>query len=517
MYGVPLTGEALKGTRSHWMARGACNNEFHRMRWLAIAFWWVCIPAGAWSQETPLADLEEGFRQQEARIQELEQGQGSASPASQNAEANLEERLQQLEMRLLQVEDSAGQLRSDLESSFLESPSTESLRSSTGRVHLDYWGFPGDSPAANLLENGNPSSSVEDRFELRRIRFGIRGQVPPKNVSYQLDLEFSGIEQIGIRDAWIGLDDHFLFRTVRFGNQKRPYGLDQLNSSNFMVFMERPLILEAVDDPNRRLGIQSFGSTDDKRLNWRYGVFNLVTIEELGVIESNRYQGELAGRLATTAWYQNEGRDYLHLGIATSFGFPGGGISETTADYRTRPEARTGSVWYNTGRIGGTQATQLLAGEIVFNRGAFQTGAEYVNSWVQRETDAGPNVRFHGGYGYASYFLTGEYLPWNRDLGILGRVEPLHNFSGDRRGGCRGWGAWQIAARLSMADLNESDIHGGRGKSATFALNWYWNSHTRMQFNYIVGSIHDRAYPAPSDAQASGDYQIIGTRLMIDY
>ena len=499
------------------MARGAGNNEFHRIRWLVIALWWGCIPAGALSQETALTELEEGLRQQEARIQELEQDQQSASPVSQNAAANLEERLQQLEMRLLQVEDSAGQLRSDLESSFLESPSTESLRSSTGRVHLDYWGFPGDSPAANLLENGDTHSSVEDRFELRRIRFGIRGQVPPKNVSYQLDLEFSGIEQIGIRDAWIGLDDHFFFRTVRIGNQKRPYGLDQLNSSNFMVFMERPLILEAIDDPNRRLGIQSYGASDDKRYNWRYGVFNLVTIEELGVIESNRYQGEFAGRLATTAWYENRGQDYLHLGVATSFGFPGGGISETTADYRSRPEARTGRTWYNTESIGGTQATQLLAGEIVFNRGAFQTGAEYINSWLQRDTEAGPNVRFHGGYWYASYFLTGEYLPWNRDLGILGRVEPHRDFSGDRNRGVRGWGAWQIAARFSMADLNESDIHGGRGKSATFALNWYWNSHTRMQVNYIVGGIHNRAYPGQADPRVSGDYQIIGTRLMIDY
>jgi phosphate-selective porin OprO/OprP len=115
-----------------------------------------------------------------------------------------------------------------------------------------------------------------------------------------------------------------------------------------------------------------------------------------------------------------------------------------------------------------------------------------------------------------------EHIPWNRQLGILGRVQPFENFfcldTCDGTVG-RGWGAWQIAARLSYANFNDDNIFGGIGKSATLALNWHLNSHARLQFNYIFGRIDDRmANLTNGDTViASGDYQITGTRVIIDF
>ena len=214
-------------------------------------------------------------------------------------------------------------------------------------LHLDYWTFPGDSPGINEIENGNPNTSPQDRFELRRIRIGVRGSVPPRNVSYQLDLEFSGIDQNWHpRRAWIGWDGLRGFDTLRIGNQKRPYALEQLNSSNFMAFLERPLINESVNDPNRRLGIQAYGASSDLRFNWRYGVFNLVPIEETGVISNDNYQLELASRLALTAWHDGceDSKYYLHLGVASSFAFPSENVDETTASFRSHAEAQVSNV-----------------------------------------------------------------------------------------------------------------------------------------------------------------------------
>ena len=71
-----------------------------------------------------------------------------------------------------------------------------------------------------------------------------------------------------------------------------------------------------------------------------------------------------------------------------------------------------------------------------------------------------------------------------------------------------------MALRWSYADLTDDDILGGVGDSLTFGLNWYWNSYARMQFNYIYGNIY-KHYKV--DGETYGDYQIAGTRLMVDF
>ena len=118
-------------------------------------------------------------------------------------------------------------------------------------------------------------------------------------------------------------------------------------------------------------------------------------------------------------------------------------------------------------------------------------------------------------------FLTGEHIPWNRTLGILGRVEPFEDFYGDRcfLSGHRGLGAWQIAVRLSYANFNDDDIFGGIGQSVTLGLNWHWNAHARLQLNYIFGRVDDRLaeLAAGGSAIASGSYEIAGARCIIDF
>jgi len=78
-----------------------------------------------------------------------------------------------------------------------------------------------------------------------------------------------------------------------------------------------------------------------------------------------------------------------------------------------------------------------------------------------------------------------------------------------------GWGAWQVAARYSHGDFSDDNVSGGVGDSVILGMNWWWNSHARMQFNYINGNIKDRvAAGAPATA---GHYNIFGTRFMVDF
>jgi len=380
-----------------------------------------------------------------------------------------------------------------------------------GRIHLDYWAFPDVETDIFPLEGGNP----QDGFEFRRLRYGVSGSVAD-NMEYKLDLEFADPSSPGFRDAYIGVTDLPYFNTVLIGNQKRPYGLDHLNSSKYNIFLERPLIVEAINQDARRLGIASYGFSKNQFWNWRYGVFNQQLIQGNGSYRGDHYQLEAAGRLAATPWYDETsgGRGYLHLAVAGSAGYPDGqGGSNNTARYRTRVEARTENRWIDTGTIAGADETLLGAMEAVLNLGSTQIGGEAQRVNVNRDAGFGPDLAFHGGYIYVSHFLTGEHMPWSRESGTLGRVKPLENFFSVRtcdQQVARGLGAWQVATRYSMADFRDLDIDGGVARNWTFALNWYWNPSVHWQMNYIVGEI-DRG------AVVGGDYQIIGTRVCIDF
>ena len=155
--------------------------------------------------------------------------------------------------------------------------------------------------------------------------------------------------------------------------------------------------------------------------------------------------------------------------------------------------------------------------EGVLNVGPVQVVGEYENVWMQRNAGF-QDLHLHGGYVYVSYFLTGEHMPWDRKSGTLGRVKPFENFfllRGADGESIRGKGAWQVAARYSYADFNDKDILGGVGEAVTLGVNWYWNPNARMQFNYIFGSIDNRGLG--NNGVVSGDYQILGTRMMIHF
>ncbi len=391
----------------------------------------------------------------------------------------------------------------------------------SGRIHYDYWGFPDESPLLNYLETGDPTTQPGDATGFRRLRFGVSGDIY-ETMLYKIEMEWAVPSEPAIKDAYLGWQELPFLRTVLMGNQKRPYGLDHLNSSRYNVFLERPFHVEAYNQDARRLGVCSYGVSDNERWNWRYGYFLMDDLSGPGLQRTDNYQSEMAGRLANTIWYDevSDGRGYAHWAVSGSLAFPGGGPD---GRFRTRPEARSGQRWIDTGALNANRYT-LFGVEGVVNVGALQVVAEYQISDVNRYNATG--LTFGGGYVYAAYFLTGEHTPWERDSGTLGRVKPFENFflvERCRGGAGGGWGAWQVAARYSYADFSDEDVLGGVGNSVTFGLNWWWTPNSRMQFNYIHGRLEDRD-PAttggaalPNGVATAGDYDIFGARFMVDF
>jgi phosphate-selective porin OprO and OprP len=105
-------------------------------------------------------------------------------------------------------------------------------------------------------------------------------------------------------------------------------------------------------------------------------------------------------------------------------------------------------------------------------------------------TVTGPSLKFSGGYAEASWTITGETRAYNQGAGAYAGVVPKDPFSL----ATGGWGAWEIAARYSVIDLNDrigfaDGIVGGKQQIFTAGLNWYVNRNVRFMFNYLHGDI----------------------------
>lgn len=383
-----------------------------------------------------------------------------------------------------------------------------------GRIHLDAWSFADSDRGANAFETGDADVDPRNNIEFRRARIGVSGDIDD-GMFYKIELEFGHPDEFSFKDLEFGWKDLPVVDMLTIGNQKRPLGLDHLNSSRYNVFMERPFVVEAFNEDARRLGVLASGVTEDEAWNWRYGVFNLPNWSLAGEYVSDTLQPQIAGRLANTAWWDeaSEGRSYAHWAVSGSVAWPDGSSNAADAPnearFRTRPEARSQSRWIDTGRIAGADRFYIVGLEGVVNLDPVQLVGEYLNGWVDRGGMS--TLHFHGGYVYASYFLTGEYMPWQREEGDLTRPKPARNLGKD------GWGAWQVAARYSYADFTDDDIAGGVGEAITLGLNWYWNPNASVQVDYSNGRISDRNVVVGSETFARGDYDIVGVRFRVDF
>ena len=69
-----------------------------------------------------------------------------------------------------------------------------------GRIHADAWSFPESDAMIDSLEGPD---GPQTRLGFRRIRFGVRGDLPT-NMTYRIEMEFAGGNNIEFRDVWLG-------------------------------------------------------------------------------------------------------------------------------------------------------------------------------------------------------------------------------------------------------------------------------------------------------------------------
>jgi len=166
--------------------------------------------------------------------------------------------------------------------------------------------------------------------------------------------------------------------------------------------------------------------------------------------------------------------------------------------FRARPEVQDTFRFLGV-MVPPTENYYQWAAEAVAICGPFSVQGEYV---VTNFSGSGPSPTVGGAYVFASYFLTGEHRNYDRETAVFDQITPHENFLWiDSCDGCcgEGAGAWEVAARWSFLDYDDTGLvavggeDGTRGtlSNFTFGINWYWNPQTRLSFNYVHSKLNE--------------------------
>ena len=142
---------------------------------------------------------------------------------------------------------------------------------------------------------------------------------------WALGVEFANPQNPEFRDLFVGFTELPFNSTILAGHQKRPLGLEVMNSSRYNTFIERALSSDAFNEDQRRLGVCLYGYTDNEMIGWAAGAFSLDnTFKQDGDISGDSFQMTINNRLWASPWYDaaSEGRGYLHLGVSNMLADP---------------------------------------------------------------------------------------------------------------------------------------------------------------------------------------------------
>jgi phosphate-selective porin OprO/OprP len=375
----------------------------------------------------------------------------------------------------------------------------------TGRLHFDAAAYswrpgPGVAVADQNAHNG---------INARRARIGVTG-VFMRDWEWAIIGEFGGSEDTTgnaqLNNAYITYKG-FGNTWIEAGYMDVPYTLDEQVGSNNILFLERatPQVLAvdiAAGDNRSAIGFRTFGS------NYWFGSY--VTGPAVGADHDERASVGVTARAVfapvrtDTFTFLVEG-DYQRL-ITTPV--------NATLRMRERPEVRVdpGLRLLDTGVLANVEGAEVYSGGFAGAWNAFYFQGEYFNYRVERTV--GGDADFDGAYIQAAYALTGESRRYSSTNGAFGGINPKRPFLM----GTGNWGAWEVAARYSYANLNEFDtaaiVRGGIQRNTTLGLNWYPSQNIRFMFNWIHGEV-ERFNAA--NVNIGAEYDVFATRMQIAF
>jgi phosphate-selective porin OprO/OprP len=325
---------------------------------------------------------------------------------------------------------------------------------------------------AMYFENKN---AMSNGFTFRRLTFALKS-VLGKDWESEIDLDFaeqvSTKSQIELRDAFIKYTVPDMYLTFQAGHFKEPFGMERLNSSRLLTFLERSSITNAMG-LGRRFGLSARYWTEYAQ------VTAAVMGHETGTrIDKGQRDEGFSTNLRLSVAPINEHGNNIHIGLSGSYKIPDAtsDLAPNTIEISSRTETYVSNPkLLHTGDISDVNYYTRFGAELMGIFGPFYVQTEYLGTqivrWYGKE-----NVDLGGGYLTATWVVTGETRYYFVDEGEVGPIEaPKHS-----------WGALEFAARYSVTDLNDlnAGIHGGKSNQLMLGVNYYPNRNIKLQFNY---------------------------------
>ena len=474
----------------------------------------LTAPAFAASDKAEIDRLERRVQQLEALVNKMAKG-GTTAPAASTVQ--LEQRVQDLEIsqgskiNALQQKADAVQWSFDNGRPTVATGDGRFSLAFRGRFHFDAGTYSQDAGPDAASGSDNVKDLGSGSF-FRRSQFGVEGKAW-RDFDYEMRFNFGGseAEEAGsINIMRVAYNPTPQVR-INIGAIQPTFTLDDSTSSNDITFLERAAVVNAV--------IGEFGGSDSRKGveltylktglaggNGDFMINAAYTTSPIGVRNAPADdRDQLLGRVA---YHHKFGGDVdVHVGAnaATILSTGGQDSSSTpgTVRFRDRPELRVaGERLVDTGNINADGGTMYGVEGAVRYKSLYLSG-EYFGWEVDRDREcptcnvlaADPN--FEGYYVMASYILTGETKRYeaqgfSNSRMQFGAPRPNSPFS---TGGT--WGAFEVAARYSVLDLNyktggvgtslladAGEVRGGKQEIISANLNWYLNRNIRVMFQY---------------------------------
>lgn len=391
-----------------------------------------------------------------------------------------------------------------------------------GRLQFDY----GWNAASQSVQFGPGGiGELQDGAYFRRARIRIDGTMY-QHFEWVAEFDFANdvendtsfsTQQIGspsFSNVWFGVNDLPLLGTARVGWMKEPIGFEHLISSRWLNFLEKAPGSDSLG--LRSPGVMILDGSRNERATWAVGFFHAQN-DNFGFGTGDGQYAE-TGRLTWLPWYEDEGRQLLHVGLGATHRH----LVNNQIDLKGRPSVRTmpASIQPSlaeTGTISGS-TMDVVDLELAGVSGPWTLQAEYYFAFLHNAVF--PNkpppdgmalgtLFYQGAYVELLYFLTGETRAYDRRDAVFDRVIPRRNFNIWNQE--YGWGAWQVGIRYAFLDLQNKGVEGATLNDIVLGLNWFLNPNAKIQWNLAVD--HRDSTPPGS----SGWTYIFGSRLAIDF
>ena len=328
-------------------------------------------------------------------------------------------------------------------------------------------GFLWDLAGYGQDEDSKAQMTLIDKGDLRDFRFLLKGQFKfAPRFSYTIGYMYDKArEQWRFRQTGIMAEVPELYGSIFIGRTKEGFSTSKIMVGYQGWTNERAAINDAFL-PILADGIKWSGYAPSGKFVYNFGWFGDSRSENESF---NKNDNQFAAR---AVWLPNTGTDrgLLHLALEVRSAASNDGFLR----YRSKPESyQAQSYAIDTGQFA-AEHSYMFGIEAYYRPGPFMLGMEYFFNQVRSEEEDDPF--FHGGEVFVSYLLTGETKPYNLRGAYFERTSPAVTvFEG-------GPGAWELVLRMSYADLDSKNIHGGRFWRITPMINWHLSDNIRLEF-----------------------------------